>query len=383
VDNATQPFSPQAVAQGLQKGLGTISRLFRGRSIKEGLPPGTPVHVGLQKTDRVTVTVIDYDQETIEARTIDDPAECAAYRHTPSVTWINVDGLHQVEVIEGICRCFSLHPLTVEDILNTTQRPKVDLFDHYLYLVVKVHTFDPASHVFEAEQVSMVLGEGFLITFQEKPGDCFDSVRHRLQANKGRIRKLGPDYLLYALLDAITDNTFTVLENVGEEIESLEEELLTAPVKATLHRLHALKRELLVLRRATWPLREVINALLRDEIEFISDSIGLYLKDLYDHTIQVIDTLETLRDIVSGMTDIYLSSVSNRTNEIMKVLTIFAAIFIPLTFIAGVYGMNFNPEASPWNMPELNWRFGYPFALGLMLLTAMAMFWLFRKKKWL
>ena len=358
-------------------------RLPKTSSQKAGLPPGTPVHIGEQKATEVTVTLVDYDQEHCEITTLAHPDACALYQNKATVTWVNVDGLHQVDLIEKICQCFKLHPLTIEDILNTTQRPKLDLFDDYLFLVIKTQSYNAATRLIDTEQISFVMGQGFLVTFQERTGDTFEAVRNRIQSNRGRIRKLGMDYLAYSLLDTVIDNYFTVLEQLGEEIEGLEEELIASPAQQTLRKIHLLKREMILLRKSVWPLREVINGLMREEeTTLISETVHPFLKDLYDHTIQVIDTVETYRDILAGMLDIYLSSISNRMNEIMKVLTIFAAIFIPLTFIAGLYGMNFNTAASPWNMPELNWVFGYPFALGLMACTAASMLYYFKRKKW-
>ncbi|MEW6594297.1 MAG: magnesium/cobalt transporter CorA [Thermodesulfobacteriota bacterium] len=362
---------------------GLAFRLPKTSSQKAGLPPGTPVHIGEQKASEVRVTLVDYDQEHCEVVALPRPDVCALYQSKATVTWVNVDGLHQADLIEKICQCFHLHPLTIEDILNTTQRPKLDIFDDYLFLVIKTQGYNAATRLVDTEQISFVLGKGFLVTFQEKPGDTFEAVRARIQSNRGRIRKMGMDYLAYSLLDTIIDNYFTVLEQLGEEIEDLEEELIASPSQETLRRIHVLKREMILLRKSIWPLREVINGLMREEeTSLISDAIHPFLKDLYDHTIQVIDTVETYRDILAGMLDIYLSSISNRMNEIMKVLTIFAAIFIPLTFITSLYGMNFNTAASPWNMPELNWFLGYPFALGLMVATAASMLFYFRRKKW-
>jgi len=367
----------------LNKAAGSIFRFNKPSSLKAGLPPGTPVHVGEQVAEEVKVTVMDYDQDRCEVISPDNPEECTHYRKKDTVTWVNVDGLHQTDMIEKLCTCFDLHPLTVEDILNTTQRPKLDVFDDYLYLVIKMQTYNPERRQVDMEQVSFVLGKNYLLSFQEKEGDTFDPVRNRIRTSKGRIRKMKADYLAYALLDSIIDNYFSVLEQVGEEIEFMEEELVKEPEPETLHRIHILKREMILLRRSVWPLREVINSLIRgEETEMIGEDIYFYLKDLYDHTIQVIDTIETFRDIISGMIDIYLSSVSNRMNEVMKVLTIFAAIFIPLTFIAGVYGMNFDRVTSPLNMPELGWYYGYPFALGLMAVSAAGMLIYFKRKKW-
>ena len=360
-----------------------ISKLVQKRSEKAGLPPGTPVYVGEKKVEKVRITVIDYDGETLEEREVDTIEECFQYKEKPTVTWINIDGLHEVSITEKIGKCFGLHPLIIEDIMNTEQRTKMDGFDEHIFISMKMHSYNGDAGEIHSEQISLVFGQNFLLTFQEKPGDIFDPVRNRLRSSKGRIRKNGADYLCYALVDSIVDNYFKVLEGVGEEIESMDEELVTNPTPETLHKIHFLKREMIFLRKSVWPLREIIGGLEREETNLIHGSTHIYLRDLYDHTIQVIDTVETFRDMISGMLDIYLSSVSNRMNEIMKVLTIFAVIFIPLTFIAGIYGMNFDSSRSPFNMPELGWYYGYPFALGIMAAVGITMLIYFRRKKWL
>lgn len=357
-------------------------KLLKFSSKKTGLPPGTAIHVGEKKTDRVRMSVVDYDRDNYEAFFPEDIKECESFKQKPSVTWINIDGLHEAQKIEAFGECFGLHPLTIEDILHTTQRPKMDVFDEYVFLVIKMPRLHIETNQIETEQVSLIISGNYLLTFQELEGDTFDAVRSRIKTNKGRIRRMGVDYLAYALMDSVIDHYFAILEQVGEQIEELEEELVDNPSPETLQKIHALKREMILLRKSVWPLREVISGLQRDEVPQITEAIHFFLKDLYDHTIQVIDTVETFRDIISGMVDIYLSSVSNRMNEVMKVLTIYAAIFIPLTFIAGIYGMNFNPEKSPFNMPELNWAYGYPFALGLMLVLGLGMLLYFKKKNW-
>lgn len=356
--------------------------LLKRSSRKAGLSPGATIHVGEQKVENISMTIIDYDEQNfkqISPATVD---ECIACKDTPSKTWINIDGLHEVETINRISTGFGLHPLTIEDILNTTQRPKFDVHDEYVYLVVRMHSYDVDQRTIMTEQVSIILGASFVLTFQEKPGDILNAVRERIKTGRGKIRKMGPDYLAYCLLDSVVDSYFAVLEKVGEEFETLEENLMDNPAHEILQRIHFLKREMILMRKAIWPLREVISALQREEFDLISQSIQLYLRDLYDHTIQVIDTVETFRDMISGMVEIYLSSISNRMNEVMKVLTIYAAIFIPLTLIAGIYGMNFNTEKSPFNMPELNWYFGYPFALGLMVLVGLVMMVIFKRRGW-
>ena len=289
-----------------------------------------------------------------------------------------MSGLHQVELLERLNDCFGLHPLVLEDILNTDQRPKMEDFGDYLYIVLRMLDLDKKNgNAVVSEQISLILGKNFVLTFQEKEGDLFDPLRERIRNGKGRLRKMGPDYLVHALLDAIVDQYFVVLEKLGERIEFLEEELVTRPTPSTLHRLHQLKREMIFLRKSVWPLREVIGTLERGESSLIQASPDLYLRDIYDHTIQVIDNVETFRDMLSGMLDIYLSSISNRMNEIMKVLTIISTIFIPLTFIVGLYGMNFK------FMPELEWPWGYPSVLLLMLGVTVFMLFFFRRKKWL
>ena len=358
-------------------------KLWQPQADKAGLPPGTAIHIGEILTDQVRISVIDYNQEQVMSREVAEVGECRLLAASPeTVTWINVDGLHQVDVLEKVGQCFQLHPLTVEDILNTNQRPKLDIYDDYVYLVLRMPWLDQDRSGISFEQVSFVVSGTQLITFQERAGDTFDPVRTRITKGMGRIRKMGTDYLLYALVDSVVDNYFILLEKIGEEIEELELELVENPGPATMRKINFLKREMMMMRKSVWPLREVISGLQREDVPFVGDSIRFFLKDLYDHTIQVIDTVETFRDVISGMLDIYLSSISNRMNEIMKVLTIFAALFIPLTFIAGLYGMNFNPAASPFNMPELNWYFGYPLALGLMAAMAGGMLYFFKRKGW-
>ncbi|MEF8879989.1 MAG: magnesium/cobalt transporter CorA, partial [Candidatus Thermoplasmatota archaeon] len=337
--------------------------------------------VGEKKTEEVKITVIDYDKESFEEKTVKKPEECTQFKDKESNTWINIDGLHNIEIIEKIGEIFDMHPLILEDIVNTGQRPKIEDFENYTFLLIKMLYVEEEE--IKAEQVSIIVGKNFVISFQEKPGDVFNSIRERIKKAKGRIRKMGSGYLTYTLIDAVVDNYFIILEKIGERIEDTEEEVVGDPIPKTLQNIHNFKQELIFLRKSIWPLREVISGLQRSESKFFQKNISIYVRDVYDHTIQVIDTLETYRDIVSGMIDIYLSSVSNKMNEVMKVLTIFAAIFIPLTFIAGIYGMNFNPDISPFNMPELNWYLGYPAALIVMLAVGLALVYYFRRKEWL
>ncbi len=352
-------------------------RLIKRRSAKVGLPPGTLVHVGEESAREVKITRIAYDEAHFEqdgAATMD---ACLPLKGGQGATWIDVDGIHQVNILEQLGECLGIHSLVLEDILNTDQRPKLDVFDDYLFIVLKVFRYDEPGSGMEVEQISLILGAGFLVSFQEKPGDVFDPIRERIRIGKGRIRKMRVDYLAYALVDAIVDHYFVVLEQIAEKIELLEEELVADPTPETLQTIHDLKRDLIFLRKSVWPLREVIGGLERGESPLIGESIDIYLRDVYDHTIQVIDTLETFRDMVSGMLDMYLSSVSNRMNEVMKLLTIIATIFIPLTLIAGIYGMNFR------YMPELEWPWGYPMVWLVMLGIAVLMLVYFRGKRWL
>ncbi len=360
-----------------------MSRLVKKSSKKKGLPPGSLVYIGDEKTHKTRISVIDYDSNDFSEVGIEKIEDCFKFKEKPTVTWINIDGIHEVEKIEKIGKHFDIHPLVLEDIIHTDQRPKMEDFEKYIYVVLKMLHYNESKNEIIAEQISLVLGNNFVLSFQEFQGDVFDSVRERIRNNKGRIRKTGADYLTYSLIDAIVDNYFAILEKIGEKIEELEEILVTNPIPKTLQKIHKLKREMIFLRKSVWPLREVISSLQRDESKLIADSTDIYLRDVYDHTIQVIDTIESFRDMTSGMLDIYMSSVSNKMNEVMKVLTIFAAIFIPLTFIAGVYGMNFNTHTSPLNMPELQWYWGYPMALAIMGFVGISMVLYFKKKKWI
>jgi len=288
-----------------------------------------------------------------------------------------VDGIHEASIVEKTGRHFDLHPLVLEDIMNTEQRPKMEDFGNCVFVVLKMLYPEGEETEIVVEQVSLILGQNFVISFQEREGDVFNPIRERIGKDRGRIRKMGADYLAYALIDAVVDSYFAILERVGEAVEDLEAGLVSDPKAQTLQAIHNLKREMIFLRRSVWPMREVVSALGRRESPLIHESTGIYLRDVYDHTIQVIDTIETYRDIISGMRDTYLSSISNRMNEVMKVLTIFASVFIPLTFFAGIYGMNFK------YMPELEFRWSYPILLGALVTVGVSMFGLFKRRKWL
>ena len=342
-----------------------------------GTPPGTLTHTGEQKVEEVSISLFDYDENGFQERTVEKIEDCFPFKDSPTVTWININGLHVVENVEKIGKHFNIHPLVLEDILHTDQRPKMEDLDEYIYIVARMLSLPVGGHEVGSEQLSIVLGENVVITFQERPGDMFDPIRDRIRKGKGRVRKSGADYLAYLLLDTIVDSCFMILEQFGDIIEGLEEDLFAHPTVESLHAIHHLKRESLALKRAVWPLREVISGLQRAETPLVRDSTGMYLKDVYDHTIQVIDTIESQRDMVSGLQDLYLSTISNRMNEVMKVLTIIATIFIPLTFVAGIYGMNFE------NMPELGWEYGYFAALTVMAILGAIMVYFFRRNHWL
>ena len=351
----------------------------RRRHGKPGLSPGTLVVDPAAPAP--VVRVVAYGPEELVERDVHDLADTVRLRQRHAVTWVHVEGLGDEHVLQELGRLFGLHRLALEDVANAGQRPKVEQYAEHLYVVNQVAEF------FEGRvrdyQLSLFLGKGYVLTFVEGPGTTFAGVLDRLRRAKGKIRASGADYLAYALLDASVDHYFPVLEQFGDRIEVLEEEVMANAAAAQIAAIRILKRDMLKLRRSVWPLREALNTLVRDVTPLISDETRLYLRDVCDHTIQVVDLIENYRELASGLLDTHLSLVSNRMNEVMKVLTIIATIFIPLTFIAGIYGMNFSPEASSWNMPELSWSFGYPACLGLMLSVAVVMVLLFRRKRWL
>ena len=354
-----------------------MAKLIKERSKKAGMPPGSLVHIGEKKNEGIRITVCEYDDQHFQEKEIETLEECFPFREEPTVTWVHVDGVHRVETMEKVGSCFQLHPLVLEDILNTDQRPKMEDYGQDLFIVLKMLTYDEKTGQIAAEQISLVLRSRSVISFQERGGDVFGPVQERIRNGKGRLRKMGADYLAYALLDFIVDQYFLILEKLGERIELLEEKLLTDPTTPTLQKIQNLKREMIFLRRWIWPLREVVSGLERGESAWVREATRVYLRDVYDHTIQVMDTIEIFREMLSGMMDIYLSSLNNRMNAVMKVLTIIATIFMPLTFLAGVYGMNFK------HMPELEWRWGYPAAWLVMVLITVLMLFFFRRKKWL
>ena len=327
---------------------------FGKKASKVGLGPGALIHVGEKKAEKVVIRVLAYNSEKLIEKKLETVEDCVAFRDQPDINlWINVDGLDRVDIIEKLGNYFDIHPLTLEDVLNTGQRPKTEDYGSYIYTVLKMILLDTEKEEIILDQVSIIVGPNYILSFQEREGDVFDLLRERFENPASRLRKSGVDYLAYSLIDAVIDNYFLILEHFGEKIEDLEEELIIQPKPETLKAVLKYKRDLILLRKSVWPLRELINGLQRIESELIRETTRIYLRDIYDHTIQVIDSVEDFRDILSSMVDVYLSSVSYRMNDVMKVLTVIATIFIPLTFIAGVYGMNFE------YMPELRWRWGY------------------------
>jgi magnesium transporter len=353
-----------------------MGRLVRRSVRKPGAAPGTLVAPS-PKVERVRLRSFDYDADRWEENDRATVEECLVLKDLPSVSWVNVDGLHDLELVRRLGEFFNLHLLVLEDITTPGQRAKVEEYDRYVYVVLPMLSWnEERRHVVE-EQLSLVLGPNYVLTFQERYGDIFAEVRERIRTDGSRLRQRGADYLAYALMDAAVDHYYQVLEAVGERTEALEERVLLDPDEETMKELHHLKRELLVVRRAIWPLREMLSSLQRSENGLMTERTRVFLRDVYDNAVQVLDSVESLRDVVSGLVDLYLSTVSFRTNEVMKVLTVMASIFIPLTFLAGIYGMNFQ------HMPELTHPWAYPALLGIMGVVALGMLWFFRRKGWL
>jgi magnesium transporter len=347
------------------------------RSKKLGMDPGTLIHVGEVKTEKPTVSVIEYSHDYYDERTL-EAAEVSGYKKPAGrKIWLNLHGVHDAQLVADIGQAFGLHPLVLEDILNTDQRPKADAYDDYLYIVTRSFFHNQEQDVLGSEQISLVLGEDFVLTFQERPTGSFEPVRDRLRKGRSHIRESGSDYLAYALLDVIVDHYFIVLEQIGDDSETLEDILLRKPTTPTLHKIHRLKRESMELRRSVWPFREVLNSLIRNEHRFFKDNTLLYLRDVYDHTVHFIESLEAIRDLLGGMLDIYLSSLSNRVNMELRALTVVAMLFMPATLIASIFGMNF--ETMPW----LSNPNGFWWSISLMIGVALAMGLLFWRRQWL
>lgn len=366
---------------------GLLSNSPRGvRRKKPGQAPGTLLHTGQQLLDQMLMTVHDYDADQCQSLPIEQIDASAPYLGSSTKTWIQVRGLHDVERLRQVMEYFELHPLIQEDIVSISQRPKVEPYGDVIFVVMRMIRAGLTSEgvpELKSEQVSLVLGSNYLLSFQESDDPLFAPVIRRLEMQATRLRRHSIDYLAYALLDNLVDHYFSALDLISETLEQIEERVLEQPRPVDLQGIHALRRDLIYFRKSIWSLRDGLNTLIRDDSPLISKDVKLYLRDVYDHLIQVIDNIENQREILFSLYDIYMSSLSSRMNEVMKLLTMIATIFIPLTFVAGIYGMNFNPEISRWNMPELNWVFGYPFALGLMVLMAGGMLVYFRKKGWL
>jgi magnesium transporter len=354
-----------------------VKRIFRSLDRRVGAPPGTMVYTGPERTEPISVHLLEYSEEVFREETLEAGADFVEIASRDPVTWVNVDGLSDLEIIRSMGEPFDLHPLVLEDVVNTGQRPKLEEYEEYFFVILRMLTLAGDSVGVRSEQVGIVFGQGFVLSFQERAGDVWEPVRERLRGKSGRIRSRGADYLAYALIDAVVDHYFHILETFAEETEELELQVLEDPTPETMRRIHSLRQEMLVVRRAVWPLRELTNGLTRNESGLVQESTQIFLRDVYDHTVQVIDTAETLRDVISGLMDLYMTSVSNRMNEIMKVLTVMASIFIPLTFLAGIYGMNFQV------MPELRIPWAYPALLGVMVVMGVGMVVFFRRKGWL
>ena len=344
---------------------------------KVGLPPGTLIHVGESRADKVSMSVIDYTSDTHHEQSINDVTESFPYKETDTVTWVNINGLHDVPLISKLGEHYNLHPLLLEDALNTYQRPKMEQFDNCLFVVIKMLGVDQEGKNIVTEQMSLVLGDKWVISFQEQEGDVLDGLRERLRKKGGLARERGVDYLFYRLIDTIVDNYFFVIENISNAIEELEEEALNSPTEETLSKIQQLKKKLVNMRKSIYPLREVVLNLKNGESNLIRKETMRYLNDVYEHIIQLSDSIETHRDLLGSVMDLYLSGVSNKMNQVMKVLTIISTIFIPLTFIAGIYGMNFE------YIPELKYRYAYHTTWGVMILVTIGMLIFFRRKKWL
>lgn len=363
-----------------QRSRGNSGRRYapRRRITEPGAAPGTLTTD--PKAPKPRITLMAYDQDTITERHIEDVREIEDVRSQYRVIWVNVVGLGDAGIIEELGRIFKLHRLSLEDVVNVDQRPKVEHYGDYMFIVVRMPSVELR---FTTEQFSLFLGPNFVLTFDERPGDCLEPVRDRIRHKRGKMRDSGPDYLAYGILDGVIDAYFPVIEHYGESLEELEDAAVHCRQLDTPTRLLRVRHDLVMFRRAVWPLRDTLSSLYRDETDLIGEDTRVYIRDCYDHAVRLLDIIETYREVTSGLMELYMSGVSNRMNEIMKVLTMMATVFIPLTFIAGIYGMNFHTERSPWNMPELGWYYGYPACLGTMLITAALLVYYFYRKGWL
>ncbi|GET21770.1 magnesium/cobalt transporter CorA [Prolixibacter denitrificans] len=346
-------------------------------SQKAGLPPGSMVFIGDKHEEAPELTIIDYDTSKFEVNTKATLQDALRRKETAPISWINIDQLHDVELMEKLGSHYEIHPLLMEDILNTDLRPKVEDEDEYVMLSLKMLQYEEQTDNLTTDQVSLILGKNYVISFREKPDNIFEPIINRLSSSKGSIRSRGADYLFYALTDVIVDNYFTIIENIGNQLEKLEERIFNHPGEDALQEIHRIKSDLLQLRKITYPIRESMRKLENDDIDLIEDKTRKYFTDIYEHIVQIIETIESYREVVSGLKDLYLSSISYRMNKVMQVLTIIATIFIPLTFLVGVYGMNFE------NMPELHWKYAYFVLWAIMISIVVLLTWYFRKKKWI
>lgn len=351
---------------------------FVSKTAQGGSIPGTVEYIGQPRDENIRIDVLEYDESSIINKSVVSFAkELEAYIEHPGIKWIQITGVHDPEILNEIGRIFKIIPLDLEDIANTTQRPRIEERDDYIFMVFKVLQLEQESRDVNIEQVSLILGSNYVISFHETTPKVFETLQNRILTGMGRVRKMKSDYLVFAITDIIIDQYFTLIEDIGEIIEATEEELIASPGQSSQEAIYKLKRRLGYVKKSIWPAREVLNQLQHSDHELIHEETKIYFRNIYDHTIQIIETLESLRDLTSGMMDLYLSAVSLRMNEIMKVLTIFSAIFIPLTFFAGIYGMNFK------KIPELEWEYGYYFFWGIMIIITLFMLAFFRRKKWL
>lgn len=347
-----------------------------------GTPPGTLIGTENASPEKPTIRLIDYTETSLITEELSSGEEIQPYLEKESVTWVHLQGEIQIDTLKHIGHIFELHPLALEDVINQGQRPKVEDYDDLLFVIVSMPREVDGKIIME--QVSLFLGESYIISLHSGRDDPFDSLRSRLLKKTGRIRQQKADYLLYCILDLVIDQGYPLLEKLGEDIETVEDQLLGFVAKqSTLAEIHRIRRELMLLRRNLWPQREVLNNLQRNETSLVREDSLIYLRDCYDHTIQILDIMENYREMAASLIDVYLSSVSNRLNEIMRVLTMIATIFIPLTFVVGLYGMNFNHPDSPWAMPELRWYYGYPLVWTIMISVVIGMVFYFKRKKWL
>lgn len=352
--------------------------------IKRGLPPGSLIFTGEQKMERTKITCIDYDAKIFTEKEITNLEDLKSFKENQHVSWINICGLHETDKLQKVGEIFEIHSLVLEDILNVNHLPKLEDHDKYLFMITKMMDINKSTGTLDIEQVSFLLiNNNCLLTFQEKEGDIFDLIRDRIRSDSGLVRKMAADYLMYRLLDTIIDYYFYVLQDMDESIDAIEDDLIYNPGKGTIEIIHKLRKKIIIIRRAVTPLRDIIYSIEREHPQYIAKTTYIYLRDLNDHIHQNIDTMENYREILNGMLEIYLSSSNQKLNEVVKVLTFISTIFMPLSFIAGIYGMNFNNSASKWNMPELNSPYGYPIVLLVMLIIGISMVLFFKRKNWL